>query len=398
MTTRFPRRAALVERINRITTIYRGLGEQFPGRSYGTAQWCFQRYLPRGLLVTGGVAAMLAAPSSQAPTTSARPPGLNFTGPAFTFNKIADGVYHAVGTGALTVMCNASIIVTDAEAIVVDTHTTPAGAWALREELRSVTPQPVRFVVNSHWHFDHSHGNQIYGPGVEIIGSDFTRRMMAAGNSIKGRAFDRFIGGIPGQVAQLRTRLAASTDVAERDRLQTQIDRALNHIEGAKAVVPTPPTVTLTDQLRLYRGGREIRLLFLGRGHTGGDVVIFLPKERVVITGDLLVEGTAYMGDAYVADWIQTLDRLKALDFDYVLPGHGTAFKGKTKIDHFQAYLRDFQGEVQKLHDAAGVPPDEAAKRIDMRAHAKNYPNITAAGVIPDGVQRAYELMDGKAQ
>lgn len=362
MTTRFPRRAVLV------------------------------------LLVTGGVAAMLAAPASQAPTpSSARPPGLTFTGPAFTFNKIADGVYHAVGTGALTVMCNASIIVTDTEAIVVDTHTTPAGAWALREELRGVTSLPVRFVVNSHWHFDHSHGNQIYGPDVEIIGSDFTRRMMAAGNSIKGRAFDRFIGGIPEQIAQLRTRLAASRDAAERERLQTQIDRALNHIEGTKAVVPRPPTVTLTDELTLHRGGREIRLLFLGRGHTGGDVVTFLPKERLVITGDLFVEGTAYMGDAYVADWIQTLDRLKALDFDYVLPGHGTALKGKTKIDHFQAYLRDFQREVQRLHDA-GVPPEEAAKRIDMRAHAKNYPSITAAGVIPDGVQRAYELMDGKAQ
>lgn len=349
-------------------------------------------------LVIGGVAAMFAAPSSQSAQTSAsRPPGLNYSGPAFTFNKIADGVYHAVGTGALTVMCNASIIVTDTEAIVVDTHTTPAGAWALREELRAVTPQPVRFVVNSHWHFDHSHGNQIYGPDVEIIGTEFTRRMMAAGNSTKGRAFDRFIGSIPTQIQQMRTRATAAAEPTERARLEVQIARQENHLEGTKAVIPTPPTLTLTDELTLYRGGREIRLLFLGRGHTGGDVVVFLPKERLVMTGDLLVEGTSYMGDAYVADWIQTLDRLKGLEFDRVLPGHGTAFEGKAKIDHFQAYLRDFQREVQSLH-SAGVSADEAAKRIDLRAHAKNYPGITAAGVNPDGVHRAYELMDGKAQ
>lgn len=350
------------------------------------------------LFVVGGVAAMLAAPSSQSPSMSAsRPPGLNFTGPAFTFNKIADGVYHAVGTGALTVMCNASIIVTDTEAIVVDTHTTPAGAWALREELRAVTPKPVKFVVNSHWHFDHSHGNQIYGPDVEIIGTEFTRRMMAAGNSTKGRAFDRFIGSIPNQIEQLRARAAAATDPAERARLEVQIGRQANHLEGTKAVVATPPTVTLTDQLTLHRGGREIRLLFLGRGHTGGDVVVLLPKERVVMTGDLLVEGTSYMGDAYVADWIQTLEHLKALEFDRVLPGHGMSFEGKAKIEHFQAYLRDFQREVQVLH-AAGVAADEAARRIDLRAHAKHYPGINAVGVNPDGVHRAYELIDGKAQ
>lgn len=340
---------------------------------------------------------MLASPASQTSIVPNRPPGSSYTGPAFRFNKVAEGVYHAVGTGALTVLCNASIVLTDDEAIVVDTHTTPAGAWALREELAAITPKPVRFVVNTHWHFDHSHGNQIYGPDVQIIGSEVTRRMLVAGNSIKGRAFNRFIGGIPAQIEQLRTRVAASADAEERARLETQLARQLNHLEGTRAVVPTPPTMTLTDQLTLYRGGREIRLLFLGRAHTAGDVVVFLPKERIVMTGDMLTEGISYMGDAYVQDWIETLEHLKALDFDWVLPGHGAALPGKAKIEHFQAYLRDFWKDVQTLH-AAGVPVEEAARRIDLRAHATHYPAITTVGVIPDGVARAYELMEGRAQ
>jgi glyoxylase-like metal-dependent hydrolase (beta-lactamase superfamily II) len=344
-----------------------------------------------------GVTVMVAAGQPAPAAQANRPPGSNYTGPAFRFTKVADGVYHAVGTGALAVFCNASIIVTDQEAIVVDTHTTPAGAWALREELRSITDKPVRVVINTHWHFDHSHGNQIYGPDVDIIGTEFTRRMILGGYSTKGRAFDRFIGSIPGQIAQTEKRLGASADPAERAKLQRQIDVQSNHLEGTKAVVATPPNVTLTDQLVLYRGGREIRLLFLGRGHTGGDVVVFLPRERIVITGDLLVEGTSYMGDAYVSDWIQTLDRLRALEFDRILPGHGAVLEGTSRIEHWQAYLRDFLGQLQALH-AAGVPPEAAARRIDLTAHAKNYPAISAPGVMPDGVHRTYELLDGKAQ
>ena len=135
--------------------------------------------------------------------------------------------------------------------------------------------------------------------------------------------------------------------------------------------------MTLTDTMTLYRGGREIRLLFLGRGHTGGDVVVYLPKERVVATGDLLTAGPSYLGDAFLTDWIATLDRLRALDFDTVLPGHGEAFQGKAKIDHFQSYLEDFWQQAKALHDA-GVSAEEAARRIDLRSHAADYPD--AAG------------------
>lgn len=345
-----------------------------------------------GALVIGAV----AFPKLSA-QNAGRPAGSTYTGKAFTFTQVAPGVYHAVGTGALAVGCNASVVVNDDDVLIVDTHLSPGAAWALREEIKTLTPKPIRQVINTHWHWDHAHGNQIFGPEVEIIGHEYTRKKLAAGDSTRGRSWDQFIGGLPARIDDLKTRAAAATDAAERGKLQAQIGPLEVQVEGTRAIAVKPPTITLDDHLTLYRGSREIRLLFLGRGHTGGDVVVYLPKERAVITGDLLVEGTSYIGDGFVRDWLQTLEQLRAIDFDVALPGHGQPFKGKAKIDHFQAYLRDFWAQAEAMHKK-GVAAEQAAAQIDMRKHAANYPAITAAGVNWHGVARVYEELEGKAQ
>jgi glyoxylase-like metal-dependent hydrolase (beta-lactamase superfamily II) len=334
--------------------------------------------------------------SAQSPTP--RPPGTNYTGKAFTFNKIVDGVYHAVGTGNLVVMSNAAVIEGDTDVLVVDSHVTPGGAWALREELKAITSKPIRYVVNSHFHFDHSHGNQVYGPEVSIIGHEFARAQMVAGKSIDSRAHDFFVGGVPTTIKNLEARLASAADDKERETIQAQLAVQRNHLEGTKAVTPTPPNVTLTHTMTLHRGSREIRIMHLGRAHTAGDVVVYLPRERILATGDLLVEGTSYMGDAYFTEWIDTIEALKQLDFDTVLPGHGRAFTGKAKLEHWQAYLRDFWAQAQKFHDT-GTPWEEAARLVDLRGNAVNYPTIRAAGITPNhGMLRAYEILDGKGK
>jgi glyoxylase-like metal-dependent hydrolase (beta-lactamase superfamily II) len=354
------------------------------------------------LIVAIAAAGVVAIASTNGASTAAqpgqRPPGTSYKSPAFNFNKIAEGVYLAIGTGSLVVMSNAAIVEGEHDVLVVDSHVTPGGAWALREELKAVTPKPIRYVVNSHYHFDHSHGNQIYGPEVEIIGHEFARQQILAGKSIDSPAHEFFVGGVPAQIKTLEQRLAAATDDTTRQNVQAQLDVQRNHLEGTKAVRPTPPTATLTQSMTLYRGSREIRLVHIGRGHTAGDVVVFLPKERIVATGDLLTEQTSYMGDAYFTEWIQTIEALKKLDFDTVLPGHGRAFTGKAKLDHWQAYLRDFWSQAQKFHKA-GVPWEEAAKQVDLRGNAVNYPLIKAPGITPNhGMRRAYEILDGKVK
>lgn len=352
------------------------------------------------LALLAGTAATLAGLALTQPMATqapGRPPGADYTGRAFNFVKVADDVYHAVGTSALTVGCNGAVVVNERDVLVVDSHISPAAAWALREELKTVTPRPIRFVVNTHFHFDHAHGNQIYGPDVEIIGHEFTRAQLASGASRTGRSHAFFVGTLPAQIDQLKKRIAGASDSAERAKLEAQLTVMERHHVATQAVDPTPPTVTLTETLTLHRGGREIRLLHLGRGHTGGDVVVHLPKERIVVTGDLLVAGPSYLGDGFFTEWIATLEKLRAVEFDTVLPGHGDAFKSKAKIDHFQAYLRDFWSQAQQQHKA-GVPAEEAARRIDLRAHAANYPGITQPGVNVNGVLRAYELLEGQVQ
>jgi glyoxylase-like metal-dependent hydrolase (beta-lactamase superfamily II) len=347
-------------------------------------------------LATGAV--LLRGGNDSDAQSALRPPGTSYKSPAFTFNKIADGVYHAVGTGSLVVMSNAAIIEGDTDVLVVDSHVTPGGAWALREELKAITTKPIRYVVNSHHHFDHSHGNQIYGPEVEIIGHEFARAQMVAGKSIDSRAHEFFVGGVPNTIKALEGRLAAASDDKERAAIQSQLEVQRNHLEGTKTVRPTPPNLTLTQTMTLHRGTREIRILHLGRAHTAGDVIVYLPKERIVATGDLLVEGTSYMGDAFFTEWIDTIEVLERLDFETVLPGHGRAFHGKAKLDHWQAYLRDFWAQAQKFHQA-NVPWEEAAKQVDLRGNAVNYPAIRAAGITPNhAMLRAYEILDGRVR
>jgi glyoxylase-like metal-dependent hydrolase (beta-lactamase superfamily II) len=361
-----------------------------------------QRSLVLSVIGLVGAAALALAPESltarQGTQSSTRPPGTSYKSPAFTFNKIVDGVYHAVGTGSLVVMSNAAIIEGDTDVLVVDSHVSPGGAWALQEELKAITPKPIRWVVNSHFHFDHSHGNQIYGPEVQIIGHEFARQMMVAGKSQDSPAREFFVGGIPNTIKMLEGRLANAKTPEERAQVENQLAIQRNHLEGTNAVKPTPPTMTLTQTMTLHRGAREIRIMFLGRGHTAGDVVVYLPKERVVATGDLLIEGPSYMGDAFFTEWIQTIETLKGVDFETVLPGHGRAFTGKAKLDHWQAYLLDFWTQAQKFHKA-GTPWEEAAKLVDLRGNSTNYPTIKAPGITPNhGMRRAYEILDGKVK
>jgi glyoxylase-like metal-dependent hydrolase (beta-lactamase superfamily II) len=326
---------------------------------------------------------------------SRQPAGTAHNGKAFKFNKVREGIYHAVGTGSLAVVGNSSFIVNDNDVIVVDDHVSPAAAWVLLEEIKEVTNKPVTTVINTHFHFDHAHGNQIFAPNVQIIGHEFTRRMLLS-NSIGMPLYQNYVTGLPGQIDGLKKRIASEADAAAKAKLQTQLQVAENNLASQKELKPTPPNVTLATQMTLYRGSREIQIRFLGRGHTAGDVVVFLPNEKVVMTGDFLTSGLSNMSDSYPEEWVTSLDALKKLDFDAVLPGHGDAFTDKTKIDYFQAYLRDVWSEVSRLKKE-GVSAEEAAKRADLTKHKDHFP-IQGPGVPPIAATRIYDLIDGKVK
>lgn len=311
------------------------------------------------------------------------------------FTQIAPGIYSAIGTGTPNVGSNSAVIVNQDDVLVVDSHISPESARVLLKELKTLTDKPVRFLVNTHFHYDHASGNQVFGPPVEIIGHEFTRRKLA-GDVLQKGMFADLLAGMPKQIEDLRGRAAAEQDPAAKARLEQQVSNQRAFSQQINETKPTPPNVTLDDRMTLFRGDREIRLLYLGRGHTGGDVVVYLPKERVLCTGDLLVNQIANLIDGYVNEWPDTLEKLRPIDFVDVIPGHGEPFKGKERIDWFQAYLRDVWKQSAALHDQK-VPAAEAAKRVDMTAHKAHYPGINGPGINPLIMARMYEVMEGRA-
>jgi cyclase len=311
---------------------------------------------------------------------------------AHRFEKVTDGIYYATASGTMTVGANSPIILTDTEAMVIDSEITPAAARALVADLKAITDKPVKYVVDSHYHYDHAFGNQVFGPDVQVIGHENTRKRLL-GNTMEQYTYLSSVEPVPARVAALRERRDKEADPQAKALLERQIANSLAYLEQVKEIRVTPPTVTLDRKMTLFRGGREIQILFFGRGHTDTDVVVFLPKEKIVCTGDLMESVISYMGDAYVDEWPATLDRLMTLDFDTVMPGHGVVFKGKGHIEAFQRYLRDVLKQARELK-TAGVPADAAAPRIDLRAFAADFPQIRAAGIDPAAVRRIYALAD----
>jgi cyclase len=338
------------------------------------------------------LAAALAALSLSAAVFHAQTAG---PAAAFKFTQIVPGVYSALGTGTMNVGSNSAVIVNQDEVMIVDSHISPESGRAMLEELKAITDKPVKYLINTHFHYDHTNGNQVFSPAVDIIGHEYTRRRLS-GDVLEHGMFADLLRNLPAQLAASKARADAEQNAAERARLEQQVRVQTAFAESVKDVKPTPPTITLDDRMTLYRGDREIRLLYLGRGHTGGDIVVYLPKERVLCSGDLLVNGVANLVDGYVDEWPATIEKLKALDFDDVIPGHGEPFKGKERIGYFQSYLTDFWQQATRLHDAQ-VPAADAAKRIDMSAHKAHYPSIAGPGVPLAGVTRVYEVIEHRA-
>ena len=314
------------------------------------------------------------------------------------FTEIAEDVWHVAGTGTVFTMSNSMVLVGAFDVLVVDSHVTPAAAEALLASLPVITDKPVRYLVNTHYHFDHAHGNQAFADGVEIIGHRFTRAKLGGelGNVLEEATFRSFSDGVPTLVANLEREAAAETDPTQRAALQERHRVQRDYMNAIETVVPTPPNITLEREMTLFqlaaRGSREIRILHFGRAHTGGDVVVYLPQERVVFTGDMMGPGLSYMGDGHVDEWPAALEALKDLDFDVLLPGHGDPVRNKDRISDFQAYLTDLWEKAAAMY-RRGVSAEEAAEVIDMTNHADNYGQIQGPGVDPRAIRRIYELL-----
>jgi glyoxylase-like metal-dependent hydrolase (beta-lactamase superfamily II) len=156
------------------------------------------------------------------------------------------------------------------------------------------------------------------------------------------------LNDVPRQVAQLRSKLETSKDESERSILRAHIEGLEEYRKEMTPPRVSLPSLTFERQLIIHRGGREVHLLFLGRAHTAGDVVVFIPSERVIATGDMMHGLLPYMGDGFPDEWPATLKALEALEFDRVIPGHASLQSGKSVLHQFRGYVEEITEKVSR--------------------------------------------------
>lgn len=330
---------------------------------------------------------------------------------AFDIVKVAEGVYAAIGrpTAPMAIGCNAAVIINQDDVLVVDTHLTPSAARALLVEIRKLTDKPLRYVVNTHWHNDHTQGNQAYFDvfpgGVEFISSHATREDIAnkAIPSVKEQ-----LDSLPQAIAQAEQQLVAGvgpdgkplTEEQKQQRRQA-LDRQKAYLEELKQMQITLPTLTFERSLALHKPGRTIQVLFFHKGHTRGDVVVYLPQEKVLISGDLLTAGLPFPRDSYPAEWVLTLEAMAGLDFDQVIPGHGPVQQGR---DHLLLLTNLFRSLVEQVRAAAGrgLSLEDTKKTVNLESFRQAITggqpaqNATFDQRLAQTIERAYLEATGK--
>jgi glyoxylase-like metal-dependent hydrolase (beta-lactamase superfamily II) len=258
---------------------------------------------------------------------------------------------------------NSVAIVGDDGVVVFDSNGTPAASAAVLQEIRTITSAPVRYVVNSHWHWDHWYGTETYRnafPDVHVVAHEKTREMM------RGPAIEFNRPGLetllPRYIASLEKRAAADPT------LQPLLDEDRFFLDQKSRAKLVMPDLTYSSQMNLFVGGREVQVRHDDRAVTPGDTFIYLPKEKVLLTGDLLVNPIAFALSCYPSGWLATLERIDALDATTIVPGHGKPLHDKTLLHAHMEAMRILL-DAGKSAKARGLDPDQARDEAMPRLH-----------------------------
>ena len=298
-------------------------------------------------------------PHSPTPPAKAFASQADLEDKTISFTKLSEHAYAYTAEGDP----NTGIVVGDDAVMVIDTQATPAMAQDVIRRIREVTDKPIKYVVLSHYHAVRVLGASAYQP-EHIIASEDTLGL------IKERG--------------------------EQDKA-SEIGRFPRLFRAVESVPPglTWPTITFTGKMTLWLGKLEVQLLQLGRGHTKGDTVVWLPAERILFSGDLVeYDATPYAGDAYFSDWPATLDRLAALNPAKLVPGRGPALQTEAQVAAGLAGTRSFIADVYasvQANAAAGKDLN-AVYRETMAALRPKYGHwVIFDHCMPFDVSRAYD-------
>lgn len=344
-----------------------------------------------GLLV---LASLLLAPAS----VHALEPGESVATSERSVTEIATGIYairHKDGADT-NPQGNTLVVIGDREVLVVDSGYLPSSAREDIAQIRQWTDKPVRYLVNTHWHPDHIRGNAAYRdafPGIAIIAHPKTLELE--------RGFDE------PNLVRYRTRLAGlkqrlDSGKGEDGKKLTEAER--KEIAGAFAgrtqvarefegYVPAYPTVLVADSMRLDLGGRVAEIRCLGSGHTVGDLVVEIPSEGVLASGDVVAYPIPYFFAGWPYELIGVLERIQAAPVRAIVPGHGPVLRDKAYVGQLLGLLRETREKVVqevRRRGSLSAKQEDVRKAIDFSAAEKQF-----AGDDPLNQEWFRESMDG---
>ena len=292
------------------------------------------------------------------------------------FEEVGAGVWAAVRPDGprFPVMGTTTFVVSDAGVVVFDGGGLAIMADKVIQKIRALTDAPVTHVVISHWHGDHNFGNYRYAeayPNVQFVAHSFTDAVMR-GSRI--RYIDGYAEFIEKNLPRYKKTLADNVHpdgnpVEHIDRIE--FERIIEHaelidVEYRRARV-TPPTVVFDDALTIVSGERRIELRKLGHGNTEGDIVMWLPQERIVATGDIVVLPTPYAFNVPPRPWAETLRAINALNYDVLIPGHGAIQRDTRYVDLNIEAAESIATQRDRLLDE-GLSHEEIQQQLDFSA------------------------------
>ena len=303
------------------------------------------------------------------------------------FRQVTEGVHVAYRPVPLRYIVegNVTLIFNAADVVVVDGSGSPRAARRVINYIREQSPHPVSVLINTHGHGDHTLGNQEYllaFPGIEIIARPETRDYLTGKGYPPGRGID-YVRQIAENTESRKEAMLEETRRLEAEAApghQAIVTNLLQYVEGDidvrqleyRNIDLTPPTMTIDQRLTLHRGGRTIDIRYLGAGDTHGDLVVHLPEDRIVVTGDMVVHPIPYGFSRHQLEWAETLDALDKLEFDILIPGHGEVQEGKAYLRQLRALLEEVQTQVRR-GIASGLDLDDVRAAVDLSAEQARF-------------------------
>jgi len=286
----------------------------------------------------------------------------------FQLVKVAEGIYAGIAKPGGLASGNAGFIIGDGGVLIVDTFYTPVAVEELIGEIGKLSGQPIKYAVNTHYHLDHTGGNQILAQrNVPIIGHD----NLMAWQTTKNRRFLPLPEELQRRRADAAKQLSETPD-DQKDK-RAQLERQVRRLDVMLTIKLTNPSVTFSSgTTHLYLGTREV-VLFSLPGHTGGDVLVFVPDANVMFTGDMgWAKTLPNLVDATVNDWVPSLDRiLTSHASTKFVPGHGDVATA-TEMRDFRDYLDDLRNRVKKSI-ADGLTIDQAREQLKLPDKYKTF-------------------------